>query len=72
MADWGGGDRGTYTLPTLPGWAALGEQMPIQHCPDGRAGGADAHTTLTSAMTYRLVFMQIVSLPVALVKIRWT
>ena len=33
------------------------------------AGGVDAHTTLTSAMTYRLVFIQIVSLPVGLVKI---
>ena len=35
----------------------------------GGAGGADALTTLTPAMTYRLVFMQIVSLAVALVKI---
>ena len=38
----------------------------------GGAGGADAHTTLMSSLTYRLVFMQIVSIPVGLVKIRWT
>lgn len=52
---WQTGGEGAYGLPTLPGWAG--------------AGGTDAHTTLTSAMTYRLMFIQIVSLPVALVKI---